>query len=140
MHKRRVILEAIQTKLKTVSGFGGVWIQRIPPKRAAWPCLTIYADSETTDTLTIHNQPRPQERTLSVTITAWVRGAADDEKPEKDMDASALLIESGMVGNFGGLDCLLQSTSFNVDEEEPEIHTVELIYQISYDTTESNPI
>jgi len=140
VHKRRAILEAIQTKLKTVNGFGGVWIQRIPPKRAAWPCLTIYAGSETVETLTIHNQSRPQERNLSITITAWIRGAADDEKPERDMDAAALLVESGMEGNFGGIDCLLQSTNFNFDEEEPEIHTAELTYQIIYDTTESNPI
>ncbi|MGZ8927133.1 MAG: hypothetical protein ACXW03_01615 [Methylobacter sp.] len=136
MHKRRAILEALQTQLKTVSVFAGVWIQRIGPTRNNFPCITLYADAESSETMTIHGQPRPQDRILTVSINAWIRGTADDEKAEKDMDDAAVLIESVMTKPAGADDILLVATDFKVSEEEPEIHVVTLTYQLSYHCTE----
>lgn len=140
MHARRAILDAIRAQLKTIPGFGGVWIQRIPPTRAAWPCITLAADSESIETLTIHSQPRPQDRTLTVSVSCWIRGTPDDEKVEQDMDAAAVLIETAMSADFGADNCQLITTDFIVDEDEPEIHRLVLTYQLSYTTTESNPV
>lgn len=139
MHKRRALLEAIQTKLKTLSGFAGVWIQRIGPTRNAFPCITLYADAESVETVTIHHQPRPQERVLTVSINAWIRGTVDDEKAEVDMDAAAVLIESVLLNDFNAEDVLLQSTDFKVSEDEPEIHVITLTYRFDYGTTEFTP-
>ena len=136
MHKRRSILEALQTQLKTVSGFAGVWIQRIGPVRNAFPCITIYADAESVETMTIHSQPRPQDRTLTVSINAWIRGTIADEKAETDMDDAAVLIESVMTKPSGADDIQLIATDFKVSEDEPEIHVVTLTYHITYNCTE----
>lgn len=139
MHKRRGILEALRTQLKTLSGFAGVWIQRIPPSRLSYPCVTLYAVEETCDTLTIHLQPRTTNRTLTVNVSAWVRGKADDEKAESDMDDAAVLIESIMAKPTYSDDIVLISTDFTVDETEPELHVVTLTYRLSYIATEYTP-
>lgn len=139
MHKRRALLEALQTRLKTLSGFAGVWIQRIGPSRLAFPSITLYADAETCETLTIHLQPRPQDRVLTVAINIWIRGTANDEKAESDMDAAALLVESVMSKPAAADDILLIATDFKVSEDEPEIHVCTLTYQVNYHSTEYNP-
>lgn len=139
LHKRRAILEAIQTRLKTLSGFSGVWIQRIGPSRLAFPCITIFADAESCETVTIHVQPRSQERVLTVVVNAWIRGTADNEKAESDMDAAALAIESVMSLPVKAADILLVGTDFKVAEEEPEIHVCTLTYHIIYFSVEYNP-
>ena len=140
MHARRAILQAIRTQLKTIPGMGGVWIQRVPPVRVMWPCITLAADNESVETLTIHAQPRQQDRIITVSINCWIRGTPDDEKVESDMDAAAVLIEQAMDSDFGADGCQLIATDFRVGEEEPEIHQLVLTYQLSYTTTESNPV
>jgi hypothetical protein len=139
MHKRRALLEALQTRLKTLSGFAGVWIQRIGPSRLAFPSITLYADAETCETLTIHLQPRQQDRVLTVAVNVWIRGTVNDEKAESDMDAAALLVESVMSKPAAADDILLIATDFKVSEEEPEIHVCTLTYQVNYHSTEYNP-
>lgn len=139
MHKRRAILEALRTQLKTLSGFAGVWIQRIGPVRNVFPCITLFAEEEKCENLTIHLQPRAQDRILTISINAWIRGTIDDEKAESDMDAAALLIEGIMTKPSGTDDILLMATDFKVSENEPEIHVCTLTYQIYYHTTEFTP-
>ena len=137
MHRRREFLEAIRDQIKTISGRGGVYIQQVAPIRNTWPCFTIYPETESIETLTIHGRPRPQDRTFNVTITAWIRGTPDDEKVSADMDAIGNQIETAMNSNFGADDCTLILTEFIVSEDEPEIHRLVLTYTIRYFTTES---
>lgn len=139
MHKRHALLEALQTQLKTMGGFAGVWIQRIGPSRLAFPCVTLFVDAETVATLTIHPQPRPQDRVLTVSVSAWIRGTVDDEKAEQDMDDAAVLIESVMTKPAAADDIVLVATDFNVDEIDPEIHVITLTYTIFYTSTEHSP-
>jgi hypothetical protein len=138
MHIRRAFLVALRTQLKTLSGYGGVWIQRIGPTRNAFPALTLFADSETVDFATIHG-PRQQSRVLTVSVLAWIRGTPDDEKAETDMDAAALAIEGVLTAPTGALDLYLIATDFTVAEDEPEVHVVTLTYRLEYITTEFNP-
>lgn len=136
MHIRRLFLENLRTQLQTLSGYGGVWIQRSAPTRNMYPCFTLHAESETVETLSIHGQPRPQDRVLTVTVNAWIRGTVDDEQAESDMDAAGLLIESILVKPVGADEMSLIATEFKVSEEEPEIHVISLTYNIIYSTTE----
>jgi len=140
MHIRRYILESIRTQLKTINGWGGVWIQASPPTRNAWPCITIKPETESTETLTIHSQPRDQDRTLTVLVICWLRGTPDDEKVLQDMDAAAVQIEAAMTGDFNAQTCQLIQTDFVVGEEEPDIHQLILTYQLSYASIENNPV
>lgn len=140
MHKRHALLEALQTQLKTLDGFAGVWIQRLGPSRLAFPCVTLFADAETVATLTIHPQPRPQDRVLTVSVSAWIRGTVDDEKAEQDMDDAAVLIESVMTKPAAADDIVLVATDFNVDEIDPEIHSITLTYYIFYTSIEHSPV
>jgi hypothetical protein len=139
MHKRRILLEALQAQLKALSAFAGVWIQRIPPSRQSFPCVTLFADSETVDTLTIHPQPRPQERALTVTVNAWIRGTVAGEKAGVDMDEAAAQIEAVMLKPALASDILLIATDFIADETEPEIHAVTLTYRLFYTAIEFSP-
>lgn len=138
-HIRRVILEALRTQLLTLPGFGGVWIQRIGPVRNVFPCITLHAENESVATESIHPQPRPQDRSVTVAVNIWVRGTTDDERAESDMDAYALEIEQKLSKPALADDIQLIATEFYVDEEEPEIHQLKLIYQIDYSATELSP-
>jgi hypothetical protein len=138
VHKRRSLLEALRTQLKTV--YSGVWIQRVAPVRNQYPCITLYAESETTETPSINAQPRPQLRTVSVSVTAWIRGSPDDEKPEADLDANALQIEQVLTIPATAKNLVLTSTDFDIAEDDPELHAVRLTYQMTYTTqSEFNP-
>lgn len=137
MHKRRALLEALRIKLQTLNY--GAFIQRIPPARAGYPCITLVAESETVDTLTVNLPARPQDRALTVAVKAWIRGTPDDEKAESDMDAIALEIEGVMARPTGADDILLIATDFQVAEDEPEIHVVTLTYRLPYSSTEFSP-
>lgn len=139
MHKRRQFLESIRTQLRNTSLFGGVWISRTGPARAVFPSVTIYADQETVETLTIHAPARPQDRVLIVAVTAWIRGTPNDERPDEEMDKSAELLESNVIKPTGADDMILIATDFEVDLEDPEIHAVTLTYQIRYTLTEFSP-
>ncbi|MGZ5000625.1 MAG: hypothetical protein ACXV7F_10010 [Methylomonas sp.] len=139
MHIRRAILEALRTQLKTLPVFAGVWIQRIGPTRNSYPSITLYADAEPVEYLTLHQLPRKQERTLAVSVNVWVRGTANDEKAESDMDAFAVSIESVLAKPSQAADMVLVATDFKVAEEEPEIHVITLTYSVSYFSTEFSP-
>ncbi|MDD4906656.1 MAG: hypothetical protein PHD39_10925 [Methylobacter tundripaludum] len=140
MHLRRYYLEALRTQLKTLAGFAGVWIQRIGPTRNSFPCITLYASQETNETLLIHPPPRAQDRVLTVSVCAWIRGTVDDEKAESDMDEAARLIESIMTIPANSDDIVLIATDFTVAEDEPEIHVVTLTYNLHYHSTEFTPV
>jgi len=137
MHIRRKILEDLRTQLKTLPVFAGVWIQRIGPTRNAYPCITLAADSESIEYLTINMVSRAQYRTVSISITAWVRGTSDDEKSEVGMDAAAEAIESVLTLPANAEDIILLNTDFTVAEDEPEIHAVTLSYSVRYLSEES---
>jgi hypothetical protein len=137
-HIRRAILEALRTQLLTLPGFGGVWIQRIGP-RNMFPCITLHAETETVVTESIHPQPRPQDRSVAVAVNVWVRGTTDDERAESDMDAYALEIEQKLSKPSMADDIQLIATEFYVDEEEPEIHQLKLVYKIDYSSNEFSP-
>jgi len=139
MHIRRNILEALRTQLKTLTGFAGVWIQRIGPPRDSFPSITLYAEAETVEHLTLHPTPRPQERIITVAVSIWVRGVADDEKSEIDMDNFSAEVEAVLTQPTTANGMILIATDFTVSEEEPEIHVVTLTYHISYFSTEFNP-
>jgi hypothetical protein len=136
MHYRRTYLLDLRTQLLTITGFAGVWIQRISPSRTAFPSITLFADQETLVTETIHSAPRPQDRRLMINVRAWVRGVPDTEKAENDMDAAALAIEQKLRKPSGTDDMILMATDFGIDETDPEVHAVTLTYQIQYQSTE----
>lgn len=139
MHKRRQYLEALRTQLTDSTLFAGVWIQRTGPARAAYPSVTLYADQETVETIGVHAPARPQQRILTVSVMAWIRGTANDERPDQEMDSAAESIETTLTVPAGADDLMLIATDFAVDEEEPEIHAVTLTYQLSYCTDEYAP-
>jgi hypothetical protein len=138
-HIRRAILEALRDQLLTLTGYGGVWIRRIGPPRNVFPCITLYAENENVTTESVHPQPRPQDRSVTVAVTVWVRGTIDDERAESDMDTHALEIEQKLSKPTHADDIQLIATEFYVDEEEPEIHQLKLIYKIDYSSNEFSP-
>jgi hypothetical protein len=140
MHIRRAILENVRAQLKVIPNYGGVWIQRFAPNRNAFPAITLFAENETVDTLTIHNLPRAQERTLTLIVNCWIKGTPDGEKIESDFDNAALDIESTLILPTQAIDFYLLSTDFQFVEDDAEINAVTLTYKIVYETTEFNPL
>ncbi len=140
MHKRRAYLEALKAQLVASGDFLGVWIQRTPPVRNVYPCVTLFSEGETVDMQSIHPAPRPQVRTVNVSVNAWLRGGTDPEKPEASMDDYALSIEQTISKPAGCNDLRLISTDYREDETDPEIFVVALSYQLVYRSTESSPI
>jgi hypothetical protein len=77
---------------------------------------------------------------VSVSVTAWIRGSPDDEKPEADLDANALQIEQVLTIPSAAKNLVLTSTDFDIAEDDPELHAVRLTYQLTYTTqSEFNP-
>lgn len=140
MHIRRAILKDLRDQLKAANFFTGVWIQRVAPIRISYPSITIHAESEEIDYFGIHPLPRKQDRKLQVAINAWVRGTADDEKAEKDLDAAALIIEETIKQPELANGCMLVAIDFQIAENDPEVHIVTLTYHITYFSTEFAPI
>lgn len=140
MHPRRAILEAIKKQLAAVPQFKSVRNTRAvswPAVGNDFPCVTFYADSEQTQTLTIHLQPRPQDRTLSVAVRVWFGGSVDIEQAEEQFDIQSARVEQAMTLNMAGVnDIILLSTDFESMEEEPLLDIVTLTYQVDYSTTE----
>lgn len=136
MHQRQAILEAIKANLSTIKSFQRVRITRQATSAAignVFPAITLFPASETTDTLTIHRQARPQERVLLVSVRGWVLGTVDVEKAESDMSIVSARIESAMTNQITGInDVLLLATDFEVAEDEPQIHIVTLNYRVDY--------
>jgi hypothetical protein len=136
MHHRRKLLEALQTQLKTITTVGKVRIQRIAPKPIAHRDIILFDDEEDVDTLTVHGQPRAQDRRVTITVTGYVLGQNDDEKVERDMDALALDIESKMTTPTNAEDIRLIGTDKTVAEDDPNVNVVTLTFQMEYNTTE----
>lgn len=102
-----------------------------------FPGITFYADNETTETLTIHRQPRPQSRQMTLVVTAWVGGTRNIEDYETELDLQSARIEGVMTNTIAGVDDLrLTVTDFNITEDEPPVHSVTLTYQVDYSTNE----
>lgn len=140
MHIRRKFLEQIREQLKQgMPKVGGVWIQRIPQQRAAYPSITLYAETDEATLESIHQSPRPQGRLVSLVVTGWVRGSPDDERAEREMDVLAEQIEAVVKAPAEANDLHLVTTEFQVDEEDVEIHTVNLSYLLSYCIDEFSP-
>lgn len=140
MHLRRLILESIRTQLKTLPNYGGVWIQRVAPSRNSFPSITLYAENETVETLTVHPSPRWQDRTVTVSVNVWIKGTQDNEKLEVDFDKAALEIEQTITSVPNSVYFDLVATEFNFLEDDAEINTVTLTYRITYNTQEFNPV
>lgn len=139
MHIRRTFLQALRMQLKTLLGYGGVWIQRSAPRRETYPAITLFSDSETVEIMSVHTPARPQERSLTITVIVWLKGGPDFEKAEADMDGFALDIEQTVKLPAGADDIYLVSTEFQFAEDEPDIHAVSLTYKLDYNTVEFNP-
>ncbi len=139
MHIRRKLLDQIKAQLKAVTEFAGVWNQRSPPIRAAYPCITLYSVDEEIDQALIHVLPRCLDRNLDVSITVWIKGTPDDEKAEIDMDTMAELVEQVVKCPDLADRCTLKRTDFILDEEEADVHAISLNYQLVYETQENDP-
>lgn len=138
-HVRRGIITDLKTKLLTI-GYGGVWNTRTGPTRNSYPCITFFSETEQNENETFQLPPRPQDRKLNVSIKVWVKGTVDVEKAETDMDAAAVAVEGVLTCPALATDIKLLDTLFEVAEEEPDIHSVTLNYQIDYITTEFSPV
>lgn len=143
MHRRRIIINAIKTQLKTL-GVGGVWNQRAPPTRNVWPAITIYAEEEKIEVVPSYEYPiksRSQNRYLTLAVSIWLRAEQDAEKIEEDMDDWALNVEQTIAndGAMGIEDLMLQNTEFGIAEEDPKISIITLTYSIMYYTEEQKP-
>ncbi len=142
MHIRRSILRALRDQLKTLPLFAGVWVQRVPPSRNAWPCITVYAIEESVITQTQDNfpsVPRDQDRIVSVAVTGWMKGGKDDEKNDEDLDRAAETIEICLRNTVWADDMVLVATDPEVSEDDPEINRITLTYHIKYFTLEYSP-
>lgn len=138
MHKRTAFLNSLKNQLKTLSGFGGVWIQRNTPVRNSFPSITLFVESELSNRQTI-NPIMCLARQMTVKIVIWIRGTQDDEKLEFDFDNAAELIEKKLIAPSGCDDFFLIGTDFQFLEEEPEINAVTLTYMLEYSALEGNP-
>jgi len=140
MHRRRALIDDLKNQLLLAGHFGaGVWNTRLQPKTNSYPCVTLFAESETVTHTTMHPAPRGQLRTLNISVNAWYRGAVDIEKPETDMDAGALLIEQTLRKPVAAADLQLTGSEYREADDDPELFIVALSYQISYQATEYNP-
>ena len=146
MHIRRALLESLRTQLKTLSGYGGVWIKRTEPTQNLAKTITLFDENEDIETLLIHEPARPQDRALLVSVIGWVRGAVDSEKIEADLDAVALDIETKLrvpTTAVGGLqvctDMSLVGSNKQVSETQADLSSITLSYRIDYQTMEFTP-
>lgn len=140
MHDRQKILNELRTQLKNSTYFAGVWVQRVIPNKNVFPCVTLFADNETVDTLTIHNGNRPQDRFVNVSIVGWVKGARlSDEQIEIELSIMSAEIEKQISPPTGAIDIKLDSTDYLVDDAEPELHSIKLNYLLNYGTSERTP-
>jgi hypothetical protein len=135
VHKRRKILNDLKTSLLTL-GYAGARNTRYRPNLVAYPYITYWVESENTQTLTVHPQPRPQDRKFTVSVRSWRAGTPDTEKPETDMDADAVAIEAVMTKPTNADDIELLATDFDTEEDDPQIHHVTLTFLVSYNSTE----
>ena len=146
MHARRTLLGQIKTALDANSAIKGCWLQRSPPTRNLWPCVTIYVESETVDTQGLM-QPRMQIRTMQVIVKGWVRPREDDEAMEADMDQLCVEIEETLKGSSltSEKDLTLESTSFQMTDIAPDagspvyLLSAEMGYRLTYATAEYAP-
>jgi|GEM_PF-2464768 len=138
---RRDIINSLKAQLKTIPAFSRrVYNQRTQPKNG-YPCVALYSASEaiTTQTFTLH--PRPQQRTLTIHISAFAKTTQDDEKLEIDIDNYSELIEAAVSQPANTIDLQLIDINFPpapTDEEKLEVTETVLAYAITYETTEPN--
>jgi hypothetical protein len=139
MHIRRLFVEDLQTQLKTLPNYGGVWIQRCLPSRGSFPAITVFSENETIEFNTI-GPIRCQNRFLTLSVVVWIRAGVDDEKIEMDMDKAALDIEQKLRTPAGADDFYMVSTDFQFSEEDGELSAVTLTYKLEYSTNEFDPV
>lgn len=146
MHIRRALLEDLRAQLKTLTGYGGVWIKRTEPTQNLARTITLFDDNEDVETLTIHAPARPQDRIVTVSVIGWVRGAVDSEKVESDMDDVAYEIENKLrrpTTTVGGIqvcsDMVLVGSNKNVSEQQSDLSSITLSYRLDYQTIEFAP-
>ncbi|WP_427501375.1 hypothetical protein ACQE3E_06650 [Methylomonas sp. MED-D] len=138
---RGVIVDCHKAQLKTLVPNGEVWRTRAEPPSNTRPCFTLYDDSETVQTLTVHPAPRPQQRELQLVVVGWcLYDVGDPELAEQRMDALALSIEQTITPRAGTDDLQLQGIEKLYDDVEPRSSSVTLRYLIKYRTTERNPV
>jgi hypothetical protein len=140
MTQRRNIINAIGENLKACQHFNWVRNTRLiayPAIDNNLPGITYYTEHEAAESLTIHPQPRPQLRRLTLTVKCWVQNGGTGEQAEDQMDIQSERIEEVMVNDINGItDLTLISTEYDVDEAEPNIHAIVLTYQLDYVASE----
>jgi hypothetical protein len=143
MTQRRNILNTIGRNLKACQHFNWVRNTRLSTHPAVgnnFPGITYYAEQENAESLTIHPQPRPQLRKLTLIVKAWVQIGGTGELSEEQMDIQADRIEAVMTNEINDVaDLTLVATDFDVEESEPSIHAIVLTYQLEYLQTELTP-
>lgn len=148
-HARKTIRNAVATILKTSpSNWSSVAESRIQSTRQQWPYLMVFADSETSEAVTM-TLPMPYERDVTISIVGLLRlpGTGDTYTIEDKMDAVAAEIETKLttatlraaVSKVQSV--MLVASKMDVILEEDGIDHAELnqTWQVSYSTLEGLP-
>lgn len=141
-HAREQIRDAVVSALTDLATTGrNVFRSRIyPMEQAKLPGLAIYTKSDSSEYVTL-TLPRTLDRTLVVTVEAYVSANADFDETIDDISAE---IESAMYTNrtLGGLardsQILGVEVDFSGDGENPVAIAVFTI-EIQYVTVEGSP-
>lgn len=148
-HTRKIIRNAVATILKTSpTTWSSVSESRIQSTRQIWPYLMVFADSETSEAVTM-TLPMPYERTVIISVVGLLRlpGTGDTYTIEDKMDAVAAEIETKLTTSTLRAivprvqSVMLTSSNMDVVIEEDGIDHAELnqTWSISYSTMEGLP-
>lgn len=148
-HARKIIRSAIATILKTSpSNWSSVSESRIQSTRQQWPYLLVFADGETSESMTL-TLPMPYERDVTISIVGLLRlpGTGDTYTVEDKMDSLAAEIETKLTTTTLRAavsrvqSVMLVASKMDVILEDDGIDHAELnqTWQISYSTLEGIP-
>lgn len=148
-HARKTIRNAIATILKSSpSNWTSVSESRIQSTRQQWPYLLVFADSETSEPMTL-TLPMPYERDATISVVGLLRlpGTGDTYTIEDKMDAVAAEIETKLTTTTLRAavsrvqSVMLVASKMDVIMEEDGIDHAELnqTWRVSYSTLEGLP-
>lgn len=98
-HARQTIREAIATLLRnTPTNWGSVLETRLQSTRQEWPYVMVFADSETSNAMTVH-APTVYSRSLTIFVVGMLRlpGTGDVQTVEDLMDDLAVEVETKLT-------------------------------------------
>lgn len=148
-HARKIIRSAIATVLQSrLDTWGHVTESRIQSPRQIWPYLMVFAESESSDAITMNN-PSIYERTAIINVVGLLRlpGTGDTQTIEDKMDAMAADIETKLTQTtlravVSKVETLtLVSTKMDVIMEPDGVDHAELhqTWKVTYSTREGLP-